>query len=194
MTHPILRAFDSATYDAIQQYRVTDDALMPLAYQFANPNGRPYHNDWGVMGALSCLQPWQKIMRMDTAYRVPLPFKGTGGAFEKRWMLWDPSYPTSPGLQIEDRDIWDGAATQRLPHALIDCAVEGMGATTFSAWIGDTWRPVFTQYRRVIFGRLFAHYSGGLKQDVTVTPVQGGGIKSDITGWWDPPSFSWNKI
>jgi hypothetical protein len=52
--------------------------------------------------------------------------------------------------------------------------------------------PVFTQYRKVVLGRLFAHYSGGLKQDLTVTLQPDGSIKSDIMGWWDPPSTSWN--
>ncbi len=166
---------------------------MPWAYQFANPKGRPYHDDWGIMGALSDWQPWQHIRRMDTAYRVPLPFKQTKGASEKKWILWDMTYPASPNLQIESRDIWDGTKNQNLPHALVDCAIEGSGAAEFSAFINGSWVPVFTQYRRMIFGRLFAHYSGGLKQDLTVTFDENLQPKSDVMGWWDPPSFSWNK-
>ncbi len=170
-----LRAMSPKVYDLVQKYRVTVDALMPLAYQNI-PGGRPLHNDWAI---------FKDTPRMSTAYRVPLPFKQTKGACEKRWMLWDPSYPASPGLQTEVRA--DGYT-----YALVDCAVEGSGAAEFSAWLGDCWVPVFTSYRRVIFGRLLASYSGGLKQDVTVVPMPGGLVKSDLMGWWDPPSVSYN--
>ncbi len=180
----ILRAFDPKTYDAIRSYRVKDDALMPLSYQNV-PGGRPTHDDWAL---------FKSTKRIDTAYRVPLPFRQISGATEKRWVLWDPSYPSSPGLQIEDRDVWDGVKHQMLPHALIDCAIEGSGWATFSAYINDEWTPVFKQYRKVIFGRLFACYSGGLKQDTTVTLDENLNPKSDIMGWWDPPSLSWNPV
>ena len=39
----LLRAFDPATYDAIQAFKVTDPALMPWDYQAANPAGRIHH-------------------------------------------------------------------------------------------------------------------------------------------------------
>ena len=184
----ILRALNPKVYDLIQQFRFTDDTLMPWAYQHANPDGRPYHNDWGVMTSnsfLKALQPFQNIPRIETAYRVPLPFKQTKGTCAKQWMLWDSKYPASPDLQTEVRA--DGHT-----YALIDCAVEGSGAAEFSAWINGKWVPVFTQYRKMIWGRLFAHYSGGLKQDLTVVPMPDGTIKSDICAWWDPPSTSWN--
>ena len=185
---PILRAFNPCVYDMVQQFRFTDDKLMPWAYQKANPQGRPLHNDWGVMSTnpvLMALQPFQDIPRINTAYRVPLPFKQTKGQCVPQWALWDPSYPASPGLQTEVRS--DGHT-----YALVDCAVEGSGSAEFSAWINGKWVPVFTQYRKVVLGRLFAHYSGGLKQDLTVTLQPDGSIKSDIMGWWDPPSTSWN--
>lgn len=185
----ILSLFNPSLFDAIQSYSVTNDALMPLAYQNI-PGGRPLHNDWGIMSTnpiLMFLQPWQKIKRMDCAYRVPLPFKQTKGECAPQWMLWDPSYPASPGLQTEVRS--DGYT-----YALVDCAVEGSGGAEFSVWLNGSWTPCFTSYRKVIFNRLFAHYSGGLKQDVTVVPMPDGTIKSDIMGWWDPPSTSWNSV
>jgi len=181
----ILRAFDPGTFDAIQSYRVIDDALMPWAYQRANPQGRFLHDDWAI---------FRSTPRISTAYRVPLPFKQISGAREKRWMLWDLSYPTAPGTQIEDRPIWDGVKTQTLPHALVDCAVEGSGYATFSAYINGTWRPVFQSYRKMIFGRLYAQYSGGLKQDLTVGFNPDDSLKSDVMGWWDPPSVSWTRV
>jgi hypothetical protein len=177
----LLHAFDPKTYDAIQPYRVKDDALMPLAYQ--RPAGRFLHDDWAV---------FKDTPRISTAYRVPLPFRQDSGASQKKWMLWDPSYPASPGLAIEVRPIWTEWGTFNLPHALVDQAIEGSGSASFSAWINGEWTPVFKSYRRALFGRLLAAYSGGLKQDVTVTPQPDGSIKSDIMGWWDPPSLSWN--
>lgn len=181
----LLRQFAPATYDAIQTYRVTSDAQMPLAYQNI-PGGRPLHDDWAV---------GQDTPRIQTAYRVPLPFKLVSGACAKQWVLWDTSYPASPDLQIEVRPIGDAnGKTWNLPHALIDTQIEGSGLATFAAWLNGAWVPCFQSYRKVIFGRLYASYTGGLKQDVTVAPLLDGTIKSDIMGWWDPPSVSYNKI
>ena len=180
---PILRAFDSKTYDAIQSYRVKDDALLPRAYQNI-PGGRPLHDDWTLL---------RSVRRIDTAYRVPLPFRLEKGSCIQKWMLWDLSYPQSPGLQIKDMEIWDGVKTQILPHALVDCAVENSGYATFSVWLGDKWHPCFQSYRKSIFGRNYAQYTGGLKQDVTVSFDENYNIKSDIMGWWDPPSVSYTK-
>ena len=182
----VLRALDPKVYDAVQSYRVTDDKLMPIAYRkLWVPQGRFLHDDWAIGSGTP---------RIETAYRVPLPFRQDSGASQKKWMLWDPSYPASPGLQIEVRPIWTEWGTFNLPHALVDQQIEGSGAASFSAFIGGVWMPVFTSYRKVIFGRLLAQYSGGLKQDVTVTPQSDGSIKSDIMGWWDPPSLSYNKV
>ncbi len=180
----LLRALNPKVYDAVQGYRVVSDKLMPLAYQNV-PGGRPLHDDWAI---------GKDTPRIETAYRVPLPFKQISGACAPQWMLWDPSYPASPGLQIEVRPIWTQWGTLQLPHALVDCAIEGTGEAEFAVWLNGAWVPCFTSYRKVFFGRLYASYSGGLKQDVTVTPQQDGSIKSDIMGWWDPPSVSYNSV
>jgi hypothetical protein len=108
-------------------------------------------------------------------------------------MLWDLSYPQSPNLRIETREIWDGVKNQMLPHALVDCAVENGGYAAFAVWLGDRWVPCFQSYRKRIFGRNYAQYTGGLKSDVTVVPMPDGSVKSDLMGWWDPPSVSWTK-
>ena len=180
----LLRAFDPATYDAIQAFKVTDPALMPWDYQAANPAGRPLHDDWAV---------FSDTPRIETAYRVPLPFKLIKGDNVPQWMLWDPTYPQSPGLIIETRPIFDGVKVQNQPQALVDCAVEDSGYATFAVWLGGKWVPCFQSYRKVIFGRLYAQYTGGLKQDLTVTFDQNLKPKSDLMGWIDPPSVSWNK-
>lgn len=41
---------------------------------------------------------------------------------------------------------------------------------------------------------LLAYYSGGLKQDLTCSVRPDGSIRSDVLGWWDPPTCSWNKV
>lgn len=179
-----LRAFSPDVYDLIQPYKVTNDVLMPLAYQ-SIPGGRPLHNDWAV---------FQDTPRISTAYRVPLPFKCIYGDFVQKRMPWDPTYPQSPDLDIIDMEIFNGVAQVKMPHALVDCAVEGSGYAQFAVWLDGRWIPCFTQYRKTILGRLYAQYSGGLKQDVTVAFDTAGNVKSDIMGWVDPPSVSWNKI
>lgn len=180
----LLRTMDPTTYDAVQAFRVTDDALMPWDYQTANPAGRPLHDDWAI---------FQDTPRIATAYRVPLPFKLVKGDNAPQWMLWDPSYPASPGLVVETRPIWNGVATVQCPQALVDCAVEDSGYATFAVWLGGKWVPCFQTYRKKILGREYAQYTGGLKQDVTVTFDQNLNPKSDLMGWWDPPSVSWTK-
>lgn len=185
----LLRSIDPALFDAIQSYRVTDDKLMPLAYQNI-PGGRPLHDDWGIMGKFAALQPWQKIRRIDCAYRVPLPFTITSGAKDQKWMLWDSSYPVAPGTRIENRDVFNGAAVVSLPHALVDCAVDGSGWTTFSGFINGSWTPCFKQFSMVIFGKRFLYYKG-LKQDVTVDFDANHNPKSDVMAWFPEISGSW---
>ncbi len=173
----VLRALDPDIFDAIQAFKVVDDTLVPWAYQTANPNGRPLHNDWAA---------FKDTPRIGTAFRVPLPFKQISGECVPQWMLWDPDYPQSPGLKTEIRP--DGHT-----YALVDCAVENSGYATFAAWINGKWMPCFQSYRKRIFNRNYAQYSGGLKQDVTVALNADGSIRSDIMGWFDPPSLSYTK-
>lgn len=178
----ILRAFNPKVYDLCDPYRVTRDEDMPEEYRQGH---RPLHDDW-FFGEFVC--------RMDTARRVPLPFRQDTGDCEKRWMLWDPSYPASPNLRIENREYRTAGGVFNLPHALVDCQVEGSGLATFSAYLNGQWVPCFKSYRKVIAGRLLAMYSGGLKADITVSVRPDGSLRSDIMGWWDPPSLSWNRI
>ena len=180
----LLRAFDPEIYDAVESCRVYEDSLMPWEYQRANPKGRTLHDDWAI---------FKDTPRIETARRVPLPFKQISGASEKRWMLWDSSYPTAPGTVIESRPIWDGVKTQVLPHALVDCAVEGSGAAEFAVWLEGKWTPCFKTYRKKVLGRLLAYYSGGLKQDLTVGFDEKFNLRSDVMAWFDPPTMSWNS-
>ncbi len=179
----ILRLFNPALFDAIQSYAVTSDSQMPLAYQDI-PGGRPLHNDWGIMSTnpvLMFLQPWQKIKRMDCAYRIPLPFKLVKGINTPAWRRWDTSYPQAPGVLLELRP--DG------PWAFTDECETGW--STWAAYINGAWRPCFTLYRGMWFGKRLSFYCG-LKGDLTVAIDENGKPKSDLMAWF--PEFSISYI
>jgi len=178
----VLRAFDPKVFDLCEPYRTTE-AQMPVEYAF--PNGRWKHDDWAM---------FKDTTRRSTARRVPLPFKGLEGKFEKRWMLWDTNYPTAPDTKIETRTYWTAGGVFNLPHALVDCAIEDSGWASFACYLNGEWVPCFKSYRAIVAGRRLAYYSGGLKQDVTCSVRDDGSIRSDIMGWWDPPTCSFNKI
>ena len=178
----IFRAFNPKLYDLCEPYRVTDDALMPAEYR---KGARDKHDDWAVM---------RSTPRIETARRVPLPFRQDSGVCEKRWMLWDTCYPATPGTLIETREYRTVGGVFNLPHALVDCQIEGSGWASFSAWLDGRWVPCFKSYRKVIMGRLLAYYSGGLKQDLTVGFNPDWSIRSDVMGWWEPPTCSWNRV
>lgn len=178
----IFRAFNPKLYDLCEPYRVTDDALMPEEYR---KGARDKHDDWTLM---------RSTPRIETARRVPLPFRQDSGVSEKRWMLWDISYPTAPLTPVKDREYHTVGGVFNLPHALVDCQVEGSGWASFSAWLDGRWVPCFKSYRKVVMGRLLAYYSGGLKSDITVSLKPDGSIRSDLMCWWDPPTCSFKKI
>ena len=164
-----LRAFDPKLYDLLQPYAVKDDALMPEEYRFSNPKGRPYHDDWFI---------GKSVRRMDCAYRVPLPFKVVAGNFRREWMLFDPSYPLSPGMETKIEDGLTYVLTDRGDYGLV----------TYAAFIGGEWRPVFKKYTRSFdwFGirkRISSYW--GAHQDNHVSPPNAKGeIRSDLMVWF----------
>lgn len=166
---------------------------MPWAYQFANPNGRPYHDDWGIMSKnkiLQFFQPYQKIKRMDCAYKLPLPFKIINGPITKEWRLWDTTYPTVPGTPIEFKDYYTIAGKFSLPHALTDEA--GYGLTTYAAYIDGEWVECFSQYHKKIGSKRLSYYRG-LKQDLTVGFHEDWSLKSDLMCWFPELSVTFIK-
>ena len=94
---------------------------------------------------------------------------------------------------VKDREYHTVGGVFNLPHALVDCQVEGSGWASFSAWLDGRWVPCFKSYRKVVMGRLLAYYSGGLKSDITVSLKPDGSIRSDLMCWWDPPTCSFKK-
>ena len=181
-------------YELIKPHRVTQDSELPWAYQLANPTGRAYHNDWGVMSnnpILKALQPWQRIKRIDTAFKVPLPFKIILGEARREWVRYDGSYPLSPGHPVEYMPVWTEWGTFQVPHVFADVA--GWGEVTFACWLNDQWTPCFYQYKKMVFGKRLLYYYG-LKQDLTVDFFADGRLKSDWMGWFPEISLSWKKV
>ncbi len=180
-------------YRLLQEYRSTEEQ-MPWAYQKANPDGRPLHDDWGIMSSnpiIKALQPWQKIKRIDCAYRVPLPFKITDGPCERKWILWNENYPVSRDTPAEYREYRTVNGVHRLPHVLADYA--GYGLVTFSAFLGEEWVPCFKKYTRLVGGRRLSWYAG-LHQDLHVSPPDENGVmRSDLMAWFPEVAISWIK-
>lgn len=148
----VLRATVGAElYKQLEPYRLTSDAQMPWAYQRANPQGRPLHNDWAL---------FKDTPRFGCARRVPLPFAVTKGDFRQEWLNFNPAYPVSPGM--ETRYLDDGTfqvLTDRGNYGLVE----------YSAFIGGGWTPVFKKYTRAydipFLGRYRHSWYVGLHQD-----------------------------
>ena len=169
-------------YNLIKPFRVTHDEDLPWAYQLANPNGRPLHDDWFVL---------KGIQRIKTAYKVQLPFKVLSGDYRREWIKYDGKYPLSPGHNIEYLPVWTEMGTFQVPHVFADVA--GWGPVTFGCWLNEQWTPCFYQYKKMVFGKRLLYYYG-LKQDLTVDFFADGKLKSDWMGWWPEASLSWKTV
>lgn len=184
--------FNPRLYKAIQPYKVISDNQMPLAYQNI-PGGRPLHNDWGFITTnkfLTWLQPWQRIKRMDTAYRVPLPFRIKEGQNNPANRVWDTLYPQAEGVKVELLPTGTSYGTWALPQALTDDS--GDGWTTWEGWIGGRWVNCFWTYQDKWFGRSLQFYYG-VQQDLTVSVNPDGSLKSDLMCYFPGLSISWTK-
>lgn len=90
-------AIEYATLPAkLAPYRVTNDADLPWAYQTANPQGRPLHDDWFFD---------KDEPRINTAFKVPLPFKKIAGNAEPEWVPLLKDWPLAPGA-ITKQEVW----------------------------------------------------------------------------------------
>lgn len=174
----IYRAFISSDlYKRLEKYRPTE-AQMPEEYQVGHRSTR---DDWALLKGTT---------RIDGARRVPLPFKIIEGNKGTEYMLFDPSYPLSPGHKIEMIDTPTQRGIMSLPHVLTDRG--GYGAVKYAAWIDNEWRHVFTKYtRKTWFGKRLSAY-WGLHQDNHVSPPNATtAMRSDLMCWIEPPTASW---
>lgn len=154
------------------------DKLMPFAYRFSNPDGRPYHNDWGIMSSnplLKLLQPWQRMRRMDTTYLLPLPAKliDSSGPIKAEWYPYQEGYPLSPNANVE-LCSWGIKEGELLPdpNGTIKAFLtyhptlpSGQSAT-FACYIGGEWVECYRTSTFKKFGKTWT-YNYGLKFDLT---------------------------
>lgn len=158
----IYRLADRELFDLIQPYRITKDSDMPWVYQFANPQGRPYHEDHGIKTTnpiLKALQPWQSVRRMDTAYKLPQPYRIFEGPKQLCRIPFKEGYPLSPGTRFEYGDPTQGED----PKQLFIWAEYGLyGLCKYEAYIPhlDKWVHVFTKYTGKFFGKRLSWYAG----------------------------------
>ncbi len=180
------RPINSALYDLIQPYKVVDAAQMPWTYQAANPEGRPLHDDWAVL---------KNTPRLATAYRVPLPYKIEDSSTcvkHQSWTVWDTTYPTVPGTDVQMRAITTAWGVFHLPSVLID--VQDQGECTYAIFVGGAWRDVFHKLTADVFGKHLSAYEG-LHCDTTVQVPDAAGrtqTPSDMMCWW--PEFALSYV
>lgn len=191
----IFKAFISRDlYERLEKYRPTE-AQMPWAYQVANPDNRSKHGDWFTL---------KNTPRIEGARRAPYPQRIKSGLRERKYYPLDPTYPLAPGAIIENRTVQlVTGEVYSVPHILIDDAVDGGGWTVFEAYIDGEWRESCKRYSKMItkfdweskkfVPAMFKHYQG-FKCDTTVVVNPDGSLKSDVLGWIEPPTFSWNRI
>lgn len=152
-----------ALANKLRKFRVTEDSDLPYAYQRANPQGRPLHDDW-VVG--------KSIRRIDTAYRVPLPFRKVAGNAEPEWVpiLRPELWKFAPGAQVEERPYKDHLMDAPAVVPWVLTMTSGAPAGRWSrqeVWLGDEHGWTECYYSRSVnaFGNKIFVYAG-LKIDV----------------------------
>lgn len=162
------------------------DAHMMWAYQFANPNGRPYHDDWKAKFLPDAIQPWSKIRRMDTTFEIPLPFRMIEGNMKQRWMPWQEGYPEAPGIQL--RAAVDGSEAQGrgIPREVY--AFDPVGGPgewgRFEGYLFDEWVECYYSSTIKLFGKRL-HTNRIAKPDMTW---------GDFHVAWPDASLTWTKL
>ena len=154
------------------------DGHMPFAYRFSNPNGRPYHDDWGIMTSnplIKSIQPWQKVRRMDTTYLLPLPAKlvSSSGPVTAEWYPYQEGYPLSPGANVElcSWNVKEGFLLPD-PKGTIKAFLTynptlpvGQSAT-FACYIDKEWVDCYYTSTFKLFGKVKT-FNYGMKFDLT---------------------------
>ena len=140
----------------LQKYRVTKDEDMPEVYRQGQ---RPIHDDWGIPSLPSAMQPWTKIPRIWTAYKVPVPFKRVAGNQEPGWERYLEGYPLAPDAQVQLMPIHTISGVICVPHVLTMHPVGDIGTwSRQAAWIDGTWRECFYTSSRKFFGKKLITY------------------------------------
>lgn len=167
-------------YQKIQKYRVTKDNDLPFAYQQANPQGRPLHNDWTIPWLPSWLQPWGKIPRMRTAYLLPMPTKQIAGNVTPRWFPAQKDYPLVPGTEIKELE-YNGDV---VPHVFgVDPYLNAGQWSIQAVWLDGEWIECYHTSTKMLFGRKLS-LNHGLRPDITL---------GDFMFWFPEINVTWTK-
>lgn len=166
------------------------DALMPRAYQFANPAGRPYHDDWELRGIPKAIQPWGKIRRMDTSFILPMPPKvvWSRGDPKPECVPYQEGWPLSPGAELRDTP---GGRTPRCLVVYHPVLAAGQAAV-FAVWLDGQWVNAFYTVTRNVLG-FRIHSNRGLKHDVTLYDYMYNAPEFSLTFKKLPPDQAWHR-
>lgn len=146
-------------YKKLAPFKVTDDTDLPWSYQKANPQGRPFHDDW-VVG--------KSTPRINTAFMVPLPLKKIAGTGEPEWVpVLNPKWTFAPGAEVKTAPFADGIEPMVLcPWVRTMTSVHAAGLWSRQAfWNGSEWIECYYTRSVNFFGSRFTFYEG-LKIDV----------------------------
>lgn len=147
-------------YQKLKPYRVTNDADLPAAYR--QGSGRELHGDWVI---------FKNVKRIDTAYKVPMPFKKLRGNQVPHLIPYQEGYPLVPGTDVVNAYYWDGTRSILMPHIMAYDPVPEVGQWgVYAAYLNGEWVECFrtATYPFKYFGynRWVSYF--GLKSDLTL--------------------------
>lgn len=148
---------------------VKDPPLMPAAYRFDNPKGRPLHDDWAIRGIPGWLQPWSWIPRAWTFYALPMPPHRVAGNAYAEWTQAQEGYPLAPDAKTIGVNA--GLVMSMHPvHPIGHWSIQSVYVPKLRCRV-----PCYFTISKLIKGKRL-HFNIGFKPDVTVGD----------NGWWFP--------
>lgn len=124
---------------------------------------------------------------MDTAYKVPMPFRKIDGNAEPAFVIYDGKYPLAPDTEVLDYSQWeqqpDGSRVlKHYPGVYTMEQIHDAGQwSRQAAFIDGEWRECYWTASSRVFGRKLVRYAG-LKLDVV-----------DPMCWFPEASLTWTK-
>ena len=141
----------------IKPYRVTNDADLPAAYR--QGSCRELHGDWVI---------FKDTPRIETAYKIPQPYKQLRGNQKSRLIPYQIGYPLVPDTKVMLADYYDGIKTISMPHILSYDPVPDVGQWgVYAALLNGEWVECFRTSKLKYFGKIWVNYFG-LKPDLTL--------------------------
>jgi len=142
----------------LEPYKITRDEDMPWVYQKANPVGRWKHDDWIA---------FKNTPRMETAYRIPQPYKMVAGNAIPEETPLPLDYPLVPGAAFEIKPWTNGQGfEENKKWVWMIHPVQPAGKwARLACYLPDgTWVECFQTYSFNFFGNKIPVYEG-IKHD-----------------------------